>query len=179
MELNFNELDESLDTKNYWDVSKTTEPKQKAKFGYDDILSSINLVVKDGVLQYMAPVTNEMSDNNYASNYTNNNTNNTTTKKVKKVSIDPNVKNSAIYNKYFKNYRDQNDVPEIKIPKTREEYKQMLLEDYKKKVELQRRLAQIKPKKMFFFGPQQNTSTSIQASQPHTTFNQFFKLNNK
>jgi len=187
MELNYSEMDTLDNTNKYWEVSKSTEPKQKPKFGYDDILSSINLVVKDGVLQYMTPATNDNAHvqhydnsnnyNNKNSNNNNSNNNNSNNKPtVRKVSIDPNVKNSAIYNKYFKNYKDPNEVREIKIPKTREEYKQMVIEEHNKRVELQRRLAQIKPKTMFFFGSQ-NSQQTIQSSQTHTTFNQFFKLN--
>ena len=53
----------------------------------------------------------------------------------------------------------------------------MLIEDHVKRVEAQKRIAQIKPKRMFFFGPETaQTTTPIYASQNHNTFNQLFKF---
>jgi len=139
MELKF---DESTHLENnYWDVSAQTKPqKKKVTFGYDDILSSINLVVnKNGVLQYMTP--NDTTESSVQEK------NPTVTKKAK---IDPQIKNSAIFNKYFKNFKDTNEVEEVKIPKTKEEYRKMLIEDHIKRIQAQKRIAQIKPRKMFF-----------------------------
>jgi hypothetical protein len=149
-----NDLDKNNVNNPYWDLPKpNSEPKKKVKFGYDDILSSINLVVNNGVLQYMTP-----NDNNQSSSYDPNTfatdkngiSQKQTQQNVKKITVDPQVKNSAIYNKYFKNYRDHDETPEVKIPKTKEELRIMLIEDHIKRIQAQKRIALVKPKKMFF-----------------------------
>jgi hypothetical protein len=156
MDLTFSEMD-TLATNNYWDTqpNANTKPKKKVTFGYDDILSSINLVVNpQGVLQYMTPTGQGTGPSSNPSHNPSYNSSPYTSvspyPSVKKVGVDPQVKNSAIFNKYFKNYRDPNEVQEVKIPKTREELKQMLIEQHVKRVQAQKRIAQIKPKKMLF-----------------------------
>ena len=157
MNLNFSEMDDPLDVSktNYWDVKSTTnsKPKKKVTFGYDDILSSINLVVNpQGVLQYMTPTDQEVYPVQQPRQQVQQPRQQVQqVQQIKKVGVDPQVKNSAIYNKYFKNYQDPNEEPpQVKIPQTREELIQMLIEEHVKRVQAQKRLAQIKPKKMLF-----------------------------
>ena len=65
--------------------------------------------------------------------------------------LDPNVKHSYIYNKYFKDYSDTNvEKPGPRIPKTIEEYHRMLLEDKIKAIQHRKMVEQVKPKKMMF-----------------------------
>jgi hypothetical protein len=169
----------NLETNNYWEP---LEKKKKPKFGYDDILSSINLVVNNGVLQYMTPsqtqnqqpMSQQYTQNQqpmskqYIENQYTQNTN------VKKLTVDPQIKNSAIYNKYFKNYKDHEQVQEVKIPKTKEELYQMLIEEHNKRIQAQKRIALIKPKKMFF--STEGSQVPIYASQNHHTLNKLFKF---
>jgi hypothetical protein len=55
MELNFNEISDN--NNNYWNNSN--KQVKKSNITYNDILSSLNLVVNEnGVLQYMTPKTN-------------------------------------------------------------------------------------------------------------------------
>ena len=99
----------------------------------------MNLTVnQNGVLQSMAPLQQEQYQENYV---------------VKNQDpLDPSVKHSYIFNKYFKDYRDANDKPVIekKVPKTIEEYKQMVLEERIKRIQERNRIAQIKSTKMLF-----------------------------
>lgn len=167
MNLQFTEID-NLESKhnNYWDVSnKTSEVKKRVKFGYDDILSSINLVVNNGVLQYMTPMDNQTTQVAQS--------NAPRKPEVKQVSVNPQVKNSAIYNKYFKNYKDPNESqPKPQLPKTREEFIRMLLEEKQQKIQAQKRIAEIKPKKMLFGAG--GTTAPIYTSQPN--LNHLFKF---
>ena len=68
------------------------------------------------------------------------------------VPIDPSVKHSYIYNKYFKDYQDVtgNNEPVVRVPKTMEEYRQMLLEDKIKQIEEAKRINEIKSTKLMF-----------------------------
>jgi hypothetical protein len=68
------------------------------------------------------------------------------------VPIDPSVKHSYIYNKYFKDYKNatNSDEPVIRVPKTMEEYRQMLLEDKIKQIEQAKRISEIKSTKLMF-----------------------------
>lgn len=179
MELNFTEIDtgydnfdvEKYETINkmnntkYWENIKKLErePVKRKKVSFDDILSNMNLVVnQNGVLQYMAPIQNleEHPMGQYHSE-----SNNTP--------LDPNVKHSYIYNKYFKDYKDANglsNIPPPRIPQTLEEYKQMVLEDRVRAIQERNRIAKIKSTKMLYTNNitnsgQINTNVALKASK--------------
>lgn len=151
---------------NYWEKPK---PLPNKKTSFNDILSNMNLVVnKDGVLQFMG-LKNDNNANNYDTNYYDtNNTGYVEERNTRQnMSTDHSVKHSYIYNKYFKDYASSEvPVPEIRVPKTIEEYKRMLLEDRIKAIEHKRRMEQIKPKKMLFTNVPGSISnpTTIRAS---------------
>ena len=133
------------DTNNYW----KTQPKKvniqeqkKKKVSYDDILNSLNLVVnKNGALQYMTTV--EDIPQQYIQN---------TQEQKRGKPLEPQVKNSYIYNKYFKDYKDPNseNIKEVRVVQTIEEYKQILLEERIKRIQERKRIAQIKSTKLLF-----------------------------
>lgn len=114
---------------------KDPTPIKRKKVSFNDILTNMNLVVNSqGVLQFMTP--SKQSDT-------------TTTATVEP--LDPAVKHSYIFNKYFKDYAVQNvEKPQPRIPKTIQEYKEMLLDDKKREIEHRMRMAQIKPKTMLY-----------------------------
>ena len=158
---------------NYWDKPKVEEKQtRRKKVSFNDILSNMNLVVNNqGVLQMMIPTQNNNNNNilpnqNHEYNpnqfYTSQQTNHNYYQRppqqnapqpIKKNNepLDPNVKHSYIFNKYFKEYNDSYvENPSPRIPKTMEEYKQMLLDDKIKAIQHKKLLEQIKPKKMMF-----------------------------
>jgi hypothetical protein len=142
-------MDINSEYDNYWTQSKQDNPNpkqdnpkqdnpkqdkpKKKKISFDDILTNMNLVVnKTGVLQYMTPYEQEEYDKHM-------------------VREEPLDKHSFIYNKYFKDYRDVvKEVPEVKIPKTKEEYLQMLIENRIRQIEERKRISKIKSTKMMF-----------------------------
>jgi hypothetical protein len=165
-------------TQNYWEKNVKTENQteiKKKKVTFDDILTNMNLVVsKDGTLQSMIP---KKSNDNYTDYYNEsellpqnyqynpmmcanrqNNIKQThqTQQNVKKIAykqepIDPSVKHSFIYNKYFKDYKDAiEQQPIVKVPKTMEEYRKMLLEYRINKIKEKKRIAEIKSTKLLF-----------------------------
>ena len=139
MELNFEEINSTTldfnlgqnnDTpKNYWEnipTNPNSHPK-KPQVSYDDILSSLNMVVQNGVLKFSNPNqksalksntnTNINSNTNQKSalkSNTNSNTNtninsNIKTNPVKKqvtINHQQNVGDNYITNKYFKDYKE-------------------------------------------------------------------------
>jgi len=141
----------------YWENSqKQSNNTKKKKVSFNDILSNMNIVVnQQGVLQFMQPSpalqeqiypqyqdTHEQPYQEYVAQQV---------AKNQKQPLDPSVKNSFLYNKYFKDYKDVTNVqPEIRVPKTIEEYKQMLLDDKIKRIEQQKRISQIKSTKLLF-----------------------------
>jgi len=154
MNLNFTEIDDlgnnnnfdvnGYQTNNYWETSNVNvnvkEPKKK-KINYNDILNSLNLVVnKSGVLQYMTTTDGQEQQEQQQQ------------QPIKGKPLEPQVKNSHIYNKYFKDYKDPNAeyVQEVKVPQTIEEYNRMLLEDRIKRIKERNRVAQIKSTKLLF-----------------------------
>lgn len=129
-------------TENYWEQEEPIPKKKKVSF--NDILSNMNLIVnKQGVLQQMVPNRTHVSSIQQA----------TTVQEPPLIeqSIEPQLKHSYIYNKYFKDYRDS-EQPEWqpRVPKTMEEYRQMLADDRKKAYEQKMRIEQIKSTKMLF-----------------------------
>ena len=153
MNVNFSEIDD-LDNQpqfdvNYWETSTTnTQTQKKKKINYDDILNSLNLVVnKNGVLQYMTTTGNQESENQEQPQNQQQQRQN-----IKGKPLEPQVKNSHIYNKYFKDYKDPNAeyVQEVKVPQTIEEYNRMVLEENIKRIQERNRIAQIKSTKLLF-----------------------------
>ena len=160
MELNFTEYDNYANTNlaeqsdndysKYWEQPKT---EKKKKVSFNDILTNMNLVVgKNGVLQQMQhqiveeqqqylPQQQHLPQQQY---------------NVKKVEqnqapIDPSVKHSFIYNKYFKDYVDlYKPEPEVLVPKSMEEYRQMVYELRLKQEEERKRISEIKSTKLMF-----------------------------
>lgn len=151
---------------NYWENSKVKETQsKKKKVSFIDILSNMNLVVnKQGVLQFIEPIpqkqnynykTNEFSEQQtqyqkphyqqpqYQKSYQQENKN--------QEPVDPSLKHSYIFNKYFKDYADPNAVKQgPRVPKTIEEYHKMLLEDKIKAIEHKKMIEEVKSKKMLF-----------------------------
>jgi DNA segregation ATPase FtsK/SpoIIIE-like protein len=155
---------------NYWEQPKVEKPKIK-KVSFDDILTNMNLVVsKDGTLRSMIPKTNVFnfnSDYNEQQQQPQNQYQQHQQQQYRQPQqqyrqqpqnqyrqqqepIDPSVKHSFIYNKYFKDYKDATTPPEVKVPKTMEEYKKMLLEDKIERIKQQKRISEIKSTKLFF-----------------------------
>ena len=156
MNLNFTEIDDLGDNDNfdvnYWE--KTQTKVEKKKFNYDDILNSLNMVVnKNGVLQYMTTNVGQTEEQQYSQQ---------STKQIKSKPLEPQVKNSHIYNKYFKDYKDPNAeiTQEVKVPQTIEEYRRMVLEDRIKRIQERNRIAQIKSTKLLFESNYINNSTN-------------------
>jgi len=166
-------INTGYNSEKYWEQntvnnSNNTLETKKKKVTFDDILLSMNLVVnQNGVLQYMVPrnsnnineqnnykVQNEQTQNQIVNNYKKNIVNPTP--------LDPQVKNSFIYNKYFKNYKEENtsSIQELRKPKTLEEYNRMVLEDKIKRIQEKIRISNIKSTKLLF-----TNTGNIQASK--------------
>ena len=160
MNLNFTEIDDlgnndnfdvnGYQTNNYWETSnvKAQEPKKK-KINYNDILNSLNLVVnKSGVLQYISTTDNQEPYYDEKQQYSHQ----PQQQPNKGKPLEPQVKNSHIYNKYFKDYKDPNVeyIEEVKVPQTVEEYNRMLLEDRIRRIQERNRIAKIKSTKLMF-----------------------------
>jgi len=166
MELNFSELD-NMTTQNpyeqfnendygvdnnsekYWEQAKSEKDQQtkKKKVSFNDILTNMNLVVnKKGVLQFMKPTQEpQQQDYQYEEQYYQQQY------AQPQMPVDPSVKHSYIYNKYFKDYADVSaPAPERRVPKTIEEYNQMVREDRIKRIEERKRISEIKSTKLMF-----------------------------
>ncbi len=197
MELNFSELD-NMNTQNpyeqfnsndydvdnsekYWEQAKSQKEQQtkKKKVSFNDILSNMNLVVnKKGVLQFMQPnqpiFEPQQQDYQYEEQYYQEQQYMPQQRQYiqqQQQPIDPSVKHSYIYNKYFKDYANINaPAPEKKVPKTIEEYNQMVYEERIKRIEERKRIAEIKSTKLMFTTTPDNHVTqrnprNIQASR--------------
>lgn len=161
MELKFDELENPVNSPpstihdmnyiNYWSnanpsISESSNQK-KPKISYDDILSSLNMVVNNGVLQFAKASQQSHIKSEQVP---------TQQKKQQVIiktpsNIQPEYQeNNYITNKYFKDYKKQTIIEEPQIPMTKEEYKQMLIKDYINRQQAQRRISQIKSRKLLF-----------------------------
>ena len=176
----FNENDYGVDnnSEKYWEQAKSQKEQQtkKKKVSFNDILSNMNLVVSNkGVLQFMKPTREPHQDSNYEEQYyqapqqqqqqqqqqqrqyaqpqqrQNVSQQQQYAQPQQRQPVDPSVKHSYIYNKYFKDYADVSaPAPEKRVPKTIEEYNQMIYEDRIKRIEERKRISEIKSTKLMF-----------------------------
>ena len=183
MELNFTELDDlnnnnlnvnnyntqlSSDgnTNSYWEKPKDVVPRKK-RVTYDDILSSLNLVVNpNGVLQYMTIKPNadvffqNQGETQQYSQQQHSQQQQPRQQQSQQQSkplqnakpLEPQLKNSYIFNKYFKDYKDANNIQieEPKRPQTIQEHNRMVFEERVKRMKERNRVAQIKSTKLMF-----------------------------
>ena len=143
------------------------EVKERQNMSYDDILKSMNVTVVNGKLVLSKGTSNKIETGI-------NQVENTQTKKVQ-FSQDPipqEVKNSAIYNKYFKTYNSIEPTVVVRRPQSIQEYRQMLLEDKIKRIQAKRRIAMIKPKTLLF---SRDSNLIINMRQP-TNLNKVFNF---
>ena len=198
MELNFTELDDLNNNNNlnannyntqqssvgntnsYWEKPKDTVPRKK-RVTYDDILSSLNLVVNpNGVLQYMTIKPNadvffqNQGETQQYSQQQHSQQHHSQQQQPRQQSqqpqqprqqsqqqskplqnakpLEPQLKNSYIFNKYFKDYKDANNIQieEPKRPQTIQEHNRMVFEERVKRMKERNRVAQIKSTKLLF-----------------------------
>ena len=125
------------------------KPKKKT-ISYDDILASMNTVVIDGKLEF---IRKDLLQNAATTPHPN--------KKVTFNSPPPQHqhqhqqqfnKNSYIYNKYFKDYKDptqdENQTPQR--PLTKNELRRKIIQDYANRINERNRVSQIKSTKLLF-----------------------------
>jgi hypothetical protein len=149
----------------YWDnyQQQVPQPKKK-KVSFDDILSNMNLVVNQkGVLQFMQPMQNDeyMEQTQYQQPYQEY-VAQQQQQQQQQQQLDPSLKHSFLYNKYFKDYKDATTYePEIRVPKTMEEYRQMLIDDKIKQIQQKKRIEEIKSTKLMFTTNVTNQSNTI------------------
>ena len=172
----FNDNDHGVDnnSEKYWEQAKSQKDQQtkRKKVSFNDILSNMNLVVnKKGVLQFMQPTQvsePQQQDYQYEEQYyqpqyaqpqhqlqpqhqRQNVPQQRQNVPQQRQSVDPSVKHSYIYNKYFKDYADVTpQAPEKRVPKTIEEYNQMVYEDRIKRIQERQRISEIKSTKLMF-----------------------------
>lgn len=179
MEIHYTEIESQNPYEKYW--VQEEEPPKKKRVSFNDILSNMNLVVnKAGVLQRMTISKKKLDEEQEQDQYQEEQNqyqeeqnqyqqpqNQYYSKEPIQQPLHPAVKHSYIYNKYFKDYNDKVIVePEIRVPKTMEEYKQMLLDDRRKKYEERKRIAEIKSTKLMFTTNPTYPTASVKNIQP-------------
>jgi len=188
--LNYNESQLNTPDK-YWDnYQAPNQATKKKKVSFDDILSNMNLVVNQkGVLQFMQP-NPVQNDDFYSQPYQQQpyqeyvaqqmvkkpqQNSQQNSQQGNQVPIDPAIKNSFLYNKYFKDYKEATtDEPQVRVPKTMEEYKQMLIQDKIKQLQQKKRIAEIKSTKLLFTTNNNTNNNVIHGSRNNNLRNMGF-----
>jgi hypothetical protein len=158
----------------YWDPKpeyEKIEPK-KNNVSYNDILNSMNMVVINGRLHFVP--------NNKFQNIQTNPQESTiqNQNKTQRQNVNQNgSQNSYIFDKYFKNYQQEqaeNEIP--KVPLTPDEIKRNIILHRLKQIEERKRIEQIKPKKLLF--NTSNINISNQVNNP-PNLNKLFRFSNR
>ena len=129
----------------------------KPKISYDDILTSLNMKVNNGKLEFITKPGIPANTNATAN---------------KNITLPQNLhqRNNYIYNKYFGDYKEATDDDAPRRPLTKREYIQQLKDIQREK----RRIYQIKPTKLFF--PPINTYNEAFAENNEANTNKLFSL---
>lgn len=86
--------------------------------------------------------------------------------------VDPGVKNSWIYNKYFKNYKEEQQNSNEERPLTKKEFDEKIINDFLERKRAQKIAGQIKSTKLLF----SNNNQIIYSSQNNNNLNKLFKF---
>ena len=189
----FNENDYGVDSNSekYWEQAKSEKEQQtkKKKVSFNDILQNMSLVVnKKGVLQFIQPrkpinesqpinKSQPINDYQYDNQYDNQYVPQQKQNAQQRFPVAQSVKQSYIYNKYFKDYADATaPPPEKKVPKTIEEYNTMVMEERIKRVEEKKRIAEIKSTKLMFTTTPDNDVTQRNPRNIQTSRNSLRKM---
>jgi len=179
MELNIEELNDTEtssttlvnNSTNYWENknTNTNTTQKKPRVSYDDILSSLNMVVQNGVLKFANPIPNSKTNTN--SNVKTNSNSNIKTNPNPKTNLNTKIKlnsnsNNFITNKYFKDYKEEPEPLERK-PLTKEEQRELYI---KRQQEL-KHISEVKSKKLLF-----NTQNINIAPRQNTNLNKLFPI---
>lgn len=140
MNLSYTEMEnvpEQPQYKNYWTNIEEQNTVTKKRVTYDDILSSLNMVVHNGVLQFANPTPiNGLSALQQQQQQ----------QKQQQQTTPVIPQNSYIHNKYFKDYLQQQQENQPQKPMTIAEY----IRDHNARVASAKRIAQVKSKKLLF-----------------------------
>ena len=190
MELNFTELNSSDNNSyqqngdNYWEKPKVEEKQtRRKKVSFNDILSNMNLVVNNqGVLQFMVPNPNEQPQQ-YQDSSQQQYQHSAQQQQYQHSAQQQYYQDSPQQQQYYQDSpqnkgsqpileqsvkhsyygRENSEKVEPRVPKTIQEYHQMLLEDKIKKIQHRKMIEQVKSKKMIFISDPGSTR-NIQVS---------------
>ena len=167
----------------------TPTPKKK-NVSYDDILSSMNTIVVDGKLEFISKdklncilENKNKTHNQYNSEgeYHSHNQNpykKRVTFNDKSAPQQPIDKNSYIYNKFFKNYKDPYQEQQDEIvqrPLTKKELINQIIINKIKSVNERNRIAQVKSTKLLF-NNNNNRNIVVKSMQNQSDFNHLFRF---
>lgn len=168
-------------------MTNAIQRPQKKRISYDDILSSMNTVVIDGKLEFIKKDTLQNIMENQPHQQQQQQQQQPYKKKVA-FNQPPPVsnpqtsqfnKNSYIYNKYFKDYKDPNYVQyeEPERPLTKKELIKQLIISKINAINERNRIAEIKSTKLFFNNNNnRNIVINSRPIQNPTTMNHLFKF---
>jgi hypothetical protein len=166
----------------YWDPKpeyEKVEPK-KNNVSYDDILNSMNMVVINGRLHFVP--NNKFQNTQMTPQQSTIQNQNKSIRQNVNQNVNQNInqngnQNSYIFDKYFKNYQQEQAANEIpKVPLTPDEIKRNIILHRLKQIEERKRIEQIKPKKLLF--NTSNINISQQGNNP-PNLNKLFRFSNR
>lgn len=146
--------------------------KRKKPLSYDDILSSMNTVVIDGKLEFISKdKLNSILENKPVKKSV------TFSERQQHHPVQQVDKSSYIYNKFFKDYKDpnqvQNEVPQR--PLTKKELLNQIIINRIKAVNERNRIAQVKSTKLLF-NNNNNRNIVINPTQNQASLNKLFRF---
>jgi len=161
--------------KNNQTKSKPKLKRDPNAISYDDILNSLGFGVNNNGLYKK----NTAQQSNFQTIHQTNPQQQQQQNFSQKQPLDPRVKNSAIYNKYFKNYKDPNEAIQPIIPLTPQQLRIKLIKDHIEREQAKKRIEQIKSKKLFYTSPNLNARPQQIKIQQPVNLNRLFMFSNR
>jgi hypothetical protein len=175
MQLDFEEIDEPLESNDEEPTKNIPlkNPIKKSKISYDDILTSLNLKVNNGKLEYIQPKTTHPGDRLKTCYKKQPQQQQQPIYQQQPIPTQNPYQSSYIFNKYFKDYKDPSQPEEEPVFLSPQEYKRQVILEMIRRNQERKRIAQIKSKKMLFA---QNNPTPPSYSVPTNNINKLFRL---
>jgi hypothetical protein len=148
---------------NYWTTKEQKKSQVKQQVSYDDILSTLNLTEVNGVLIFKENKEEKEKEKEKEKEPLKN-------AKPVNIPIPQEITNSYIYNKFFKKYKSADVVETPQVPLTKEEYIKSKIKKHNERVAAQKRIEQIKSKKLLFVSGN-NTVNNIINTKTNKMFN--------
>lgn len=171
----------SNEFRHYWKTNKENTSQAIQQVSYSDILSMLKLNEVNGVLMFkntkdnseLPAITKQVS---FAENETEHETKPIKNAKPVNIPMPQEITNSYIYDKFFKKYKTADVIETPQVPLTKYEYIKNQIKKHNERIAAQKRIEQIKSKKLLFLSGNNTVNNTVNNIVNNTTNSKNNKL---